>query len=33
LGTDPDNIDMAEDRYKFSKMLDQIGVAQPEWKN
>jgi len=32
MGTDPDNIDMAEDRYKFSKMLDQIGVGQPEWK-
>ena len=32
LGTDPDNIDMAEDRYKFSKMLDEIGVDQPEWK-
>ena len=28
----PHNIDMAEDRYKFSKMLDSIGVDQPEWK-
>lgn len=32
LGTDPDNIDRAEDRYKFSQMLDSIGVDQPEWK-
>lgn len=32
LGTHPHNIDMAEDRYKFSKMLDSIGVDQPEWK-
>jgi len=32
MGTDPDNIDIAEDRYKFSKMLDEIGVDQPEWK-
>jgi carbamoyl-phosphate synthase large subunit len=32
MGTDPDNIDRAEDRYKFSKMLDDIGVDQPEWK-
>jgi len=32
LGTNPTNIDVAEDRYKFSKLLDSIGVAQPEWK-
>jgi len=25
-------IDMAEDRYKFSQMLDKINVKQPEWK-
>ncbi|KAH9976198.1 carbamoyl-phosphate synthase [Lactifluus volemus] len=31
LGTDPDNIDMAEDRHKFSSVLDTIGVDQPEW--
>ncbi|KAG8917319.1 carbamoyl-phosphate synthase (glutamine-hydrolyzing) cpa2 [Tulasnella sp. 417] len=31
LGTDPENIDMAEDRHKFSKVLDSIGVDQPEW--
>ena len=33
LGTDPLNIDMAEDRNKFSKMCDDIGVSQPEWIN
>ena len=31
LGTDPLNIDMAEDRNKFSKMCDDLGVPQPEW--
>ncbi|KAF9419114.1 carbamoyl-phosphate synthase (glutamine-hydrolyzing) cpa2 [Podila epigama] len=32
LGTSPVMIDAAEDRYKFSKILDSIGVDQPEWK-
>ncbi len=32
LGTDPKNIDRAEDRHKFSGMLDKLGVDQPEWK-
>ncbi|CAB4376032.1 unnamed protein product [Rhizophagus irregularis] len=32
LGTSPEMIDTAENRYKFSRMLDQIGVDQPEWK-
>lgn len=32
MGTSPIQIDRAEDRYKFSKMLDAIGVDQPEWK-
>ncbi len=32
LGTSPENIDKAENRYKFSKLLDQIKVDQPEWK-
>lgn len=32
LGTSPEMIDMAEDRYKFSRMLDGIGVDQPAWK-
>ena len=31
LGTDPENIDHAEDRHKFSSILDKIGVDQPEW--
>nr|CCC90678.1 putative glutamine hydrolysing (not ammonia-dependent) carbomoyl phosphate synthase [Trypanosoma congolense IL3000] len=31
LGTDPVNVDKAEDRHKFSKMCDQLGVPQPEW--
>ena len=31
LGTDPENIDKAEDRHKFSSVLDRIGVDQPEW--
>lgn len=32
LGTDPKNIDRAEDRHKFSALLDDLGVDQPEWK-
>lgn len=32
LGTDPKNIDRAEDRHKFSGMLDKLGVDQPKWK-
>ncbi|KAF8622740.1 hypothetical protein AX15_006830 [Amanita polypyramis BW_CC] len=31
LGTDPQQIDSAEDRHKFSSVLDKIGVDQPEW--
>ncbi|KAG6920184.1 hypothetical protein DXG01_004953 [Tephrocybe rancida] len=31
LGTDPQQIDTAEDRHKFSSVLDSIGVDQPEW--
>ncbi|KAF8161268.1 carbamoyl-phosphate synthase [Crassisporium funariophilum] len=31
LGTDPEQIDTAEDRHKFSSVLDRIGVDQPEW--
>ena len=31
LGTQAKYIDNAEDRDKFSAMLDRIGVAQPEW--
>lgn len=32
LGTYPEMIDSAENRYKFSRMLDRIGVDQPAWK-
>jgi len=32
LGTSPEMIDMAEDRYNFSRMLDRIYVDQPAWK-
>ena len=32
LGTHPENIDRAEDRHKFSKLLDTLKVDQPEWK-
>ncbi|PKS06636.1 hypothetical protein jhhlp_007386 [Lomentospora prolificans] len=32
LGTDPKDIDRAEDRQKFSEILDSIGVDQPAWK-
>ncbi|MBP1691371.1 MAG: carbamoyl-phosphate synthase, large subunit, partial [Bacteroidetes bacterium] len=32
LGTSPIDIDRAEDRHKFSSLLDEIGVAQPEWQ-
>lgn len=32
LGTDPRDIDKAEDRQKFSEILDSIGVDQPAWK-
>ena len=32
LGTSPEMIDTAENRYKFSRMLDRLGVDQPEWK-
>jgi carbamoyl-phosphate synthase/aspartate carbamoyltransferase len=31
-GTSPDQIDGAENRYKFSRMCDSIGVDQPRWK-
>ncbi|ORZ05810.1 hypothetical protein BCR42DRAFT_456687 [Absidia repens] len=32
LGTSPEMIDNAENRYKFSRMCDRIGVDQPLWK-
>lgn len=32
LGTSPQDIDRAEDRQKFSAILDSIGLDQPAWK-
>lgn len=32
LGTGADSIDRAEDRHKFSAMLDGLGVDQPRWR-
>lgn len=31
LGTSPVDVDRAEDRQKFSQVLDDIGLDQPEW--
>ncbi|GAB6392605.1 MAG: carbamoyl-phosphate synthase large subunit [Treponematales bacterium] len=31
-GTTPQSIDSAEDRHKFSALLDELGIEQPEWK-
>jgi carbamoyl-phosphate synthase large subunit len=31
LGTSPLSIDNAEDRHKFSRMLDELGIDQPQW--
>lgn len=31
LGTSPEQIDNAENRHKFSRILDKIGVDQPAW--
>ena len=32
LGTSPVSIDRAENRHKFSGMLDNLGINQPRWK-
>jgi len=32
LGTSPISIDRAEDRHKFSMMLDALDIDQPEWQ-
>lgn len=32
LGTTPTSIDRAENRHKFSMMLDDLGIDQPVWK-
>lgn len=31
LGTSAENVDLAEDRSKFSALLDQLGISQPSW--
>ncbi|KAI1729714.1 carbamoyl-phosphate synthase L chain, ATP binding domain-containing protein [Ditylenchus destructor] len=33
FGTHPKYIDEAEDRYKFSRALDELKIEQPLWKN
>ncbi|UCE41551.1 MAG: carbamoyl-phosphate synthase (glutamine-hydrolyzing) large subunit [Candidatus Aminicenantes bacterium] len=32
LGTSPQSIDGAENRHKFSALLDELAIDQPEWK-
>ncbi|MFA5771572.1 MAG: carbamoyl-phosphate synthase (glutamine-hydrolyzing) large subunit [Thermoplasmata archaeon] len=32
LGTSPLSIDCAEDRHKFSQLLDKLKIDQPQWK-
>ena len=32
IGTNPENIDNAENRFKFSRMLDDISIDQPKWR-
>lgn len=32
LGTSPESVDRAEDRHKFSKLLDELRIDQPPWK-
>lgn len=31
FGTSPENIDGAENRFKFSRMLDRIKISQPRY--
>jgi carbamoyl-phosphate synthase large subunit len=33
FGTEAKSIDRAEDRHKFSGMLDELGIDQPKWKD
>uniref|UniRef100_A0A914HQW9 Carbamoyl phosphate synthase arginine-specific large chain n=1 Tax=Globodera rostochiensis TaxID=31243 RepID=A0A914HQW9_GLORO len=33
FGTAPSFVDKAEDRFKFSRALDELKIAQPKWKN
>ena len=32
LGTSARSIDLAEDRHKFSRLLDELAIAQPAWR-
>src|SRR5690606_1693747 len=32
IGTSPEMIDNAENRYKFSRLLDELEIDQPKWK-
>ena len=32
LGTDPEDLDRAEDRAKFSTLLDKLNIKQPTWQ-
>ena len=32
LGTSPEMIDNAENRFKFSRLLDNVKILQPKWK-
>lgn len=32
LGTSPESVDSAENRFKFSRLLDRKGILQPRWK-
>lgn len=32
LGTSPESVDSAENRFKFSRLLDRKGILQPQWK-
>ena len=32
LGTSASSIDNAEDRHKFSSLMDELGIDQPKWK-
>jgi len=32
LGTEPNSIDRAENRRRFSKLLDELEIDQPEWR-
>src|SRR5260370_16204185 len=33
LGTSAESIDVAEDRRKFSALLDHLGIDQPRWEH